>query len=125
VFRMSEKHLSPAALASPSPETCYHCAYRPNCSAYIQVEKKADEGWPLDVYGTIKIVKTLMNGQLALILETSNGTESIRGISPKGRHPALAGITTGERLAIFNLQKSFPAGGLQEGLYTTIYRSPS
>jgi hypothetical protein len=125
VFHINEKHRSPAALASPSPETCYHCAYRPNCSAYIHVDKNTDAAWPLDVCGIVKNLKPLMNGQLLVILETNNGTEAIRGISPEGRHPALAGVTTGERLAIFNLQKSFPDGGLKEGLYTTIYRGPS
>lgn len=125
VFRTIEKHLSPMTLASPSAETCYDCAYRPNCTAYNQVERKADARWPLDVFGTVKVVKPLMNGQLVVILETSNGTEAIRGISPTGRHPALMSINTGDGLAIFNLQKSFPDGGLQEGLYTTIYRSRS
>ena len=48
--------------------------------------------------------------------------EVIRGISPGGRHPALANASPGQPLAIFNLQKSFPGGGLQEGLYTTIYQ---
>ena len=124
VLRINEKHLSAASLASPSPETCRHCSYRPNCNAYIRVEKNAGAGWPLDVWGVVKNVKPLMNGQLAMILKTIKSTEAIRGISPEGRHPALATVTTGERLAFFNLQKSFPAGGLQEGLYTTIYRCP-
>jgi hypothetical protein len=124
VLRVNEKGLSPATLASPSPETCIHCAYRPNCSAYLHVQKNADSDWPLDVWGILKNVQRLMNGQLAVILETSNGTEAIRGISSQERHPALASVATGDRLAIFNLQKSFPVGGLQEGLYTTIYRWP-
>jgi len=125
VLRINEEHLSPATLASPSPQTCRQCAYRPNCSAYIHVEKTTDAGWPLDVWGVVNNVKRLMNGQLAVILETSNGTEVIRGISPERGHPALANIATGERLAIFNLQKSFPDRGLKEALYTTIYRYSS
>ena len=122
VLRTDEKHVSPAKLASPSAETCCHCAYRPSCSAYLHIEKQIDAGWPVDVWGIIKKIQPLMNGQLAVILETLHGMEVIRGISPGGRHPALANASPGQRLAIFNLQKSFPGGGLQEGLYTTIYQ---
>lgn len=122
VLRTNEKQLSPTTLASPSPGTCFHCAYRPGCSAYVQIEKQSDAGWPMDEWGITKDIRALMNGQLAVILETSHGTEVIRGISPGGRHPALANVLPGQPLAIFNLQKSFPGSGLQEGLYTTIYR---
>lgn len=122
VLRINEKHVSSATLASPTAETCSHCAYRPNCSAYVHVQKEPDAGWPLDVRGVVKNIQPLMNGQLAVILQTSHGMEVIRSISPGGRHPALANVSPGQALAIFNLQKSFPGGGLQEGLYTTIYR---
>jgi hypothetical protein len=76
----------------------------------------------VDLWGIIKKIQPLINGQLAVTLETPHGMEVIRGISPGGRHPALANASPGQRLAIFNLQKSFPGGGLQEGLYTTIYQ---
>jgi hypothetical protein len=111
-------------LASPSPETCRQCAYRPNCSAYMNVTKESGAGWPLDLWGCLKGITALLNGRFAVSLETSSGTEVIRGISADGRHPALVDVSNGNRLAIFNLQKGFPGGGLTEGLYTTIYRSP-
>jgi hypothetical protein len=122
VVRSNEKHVSPATLASPSAETCSHCVYRPSCTAYVNIEKQSDAGWPADVRGIIKNIQPLMNGHLALILETPNGIEVIRGISSGERHPALASVSPGQPVAVFNLQKSFPGVALQEGLYTTIYR---
>jgi hypothetical protein len=123
VLHTQEEHLSPANLASPSPETCRHCGYRPICSAYLHSDKSApDAGWPSDVWGTIEKIQPLMNGQLAVVLQTGGKVIVIRGLSPNGRHPALRSAVPGQRLALFNLQKSFPVGGWHEGPYTTVYR---
>lgn len=110
-----------AELASPSASVCRYCSYRPHCAAYIEASADQSEDWPLDLFGSLTKIQPLENGRLALLLETRSGTESIRGIAPENRHPALHKIKPGDRIAILNLQKAFPSGSLQEGPYTTIY----
>ena len=122
VVALREKGVLPAMLASPSAETCRHCAYRPACPAYAQLDTSPDAGWPADISGVVEKVQPLMNGQVAVVLKTSKTVEVIRGLSRNERHPALTSAVPGDTLAVFNLQKSFPGTGWQEGPYTAMYR---
>lgn len=116
----------PSSLAKPSIETCTACGFRPQCQAYLAANADMQERWPLDIVGTVSRIQSLGNGSVAMALTDRRGNvHSIRGLTPGQRHPALKAIETGSKVAVFNLQRGYPARDLREGPYTTIYHVPA
>ena len=58
-------------LASPSPENCQFCRYRPACLPYWEAKDlSAEMGWPDDVCGTVASREVLGNGKLIIKLSS-------------------------------------------------------
>jgi hypothetical protein len=109
-------------LASPSADACRSCLFRPQCPAYAAANPQCLDGWPLDIWATVRQVQKLGNGSVAVLFEDSgSGIQTVKGLTPGDRNPALSRVTAGSKIAIFNLQRSFPARDLREGPYTTMY----
>jgi hypothetical protein len=112
-----------ATLAQPTARVCATCAYRPHCRTYLAANADMHEQWPLDICGNVTRIQKLGNGSLALGLTDHCGRiHSIKGLMPGERHPALKMIDSGSAVGLFNLQRSYPARGLSEGPYTTLYK---
>lgn len=110
-------------LASPSPEICRFCLYRPCCLPYWKkrdIEPEAE--WPCDAKGTIEEKKIMGNGLMLLKLMSHAGKSFIvklRGIH-MDRHPALTNDT--EEVSIFSMIPGKVLGSYSEGPLTTIYK---
>jgi hypothetical protein len=111
-----------SSLATPSPDSCSACSFRPHCSAYTKSKPDSDQGWPVDLSAVVTKVQQLGNGSLALLVTDSSGAlHSIKGLTPGERHPALSIVQAGAQVSVFNLVRAYPAKDLREGPYTTIY----
>ena len=108
-------------LASPSPEICQFCRYRPGCFPYwekIEVEQEAK--WPHDAKGILKEKKILGNGLMLIKLTDlqKSNTITVRGLQPD-RHPAL-NYSSNDVLIFSTINDKIP-DSYREGLFTTIY----
>jgi hypothetical protein len=109
-------------LASPSPDACKKCLFRPNCQPYTTTKvSNPDESWPIDRIGVLKDLRTFANGYASLTLEDGADLCVIRSISPRPRHPALESANSGDRIGCFNLRRTAALNQYQETAYTTIY----
>ena len=109
-------------LASPSPEVCRFCLYRPCCPAYWEKRETEPEGeWPYDAKGKLKEIKKLGNGLMLIKLipdlQKSN-IITVRGLHPD-RHPALN--KTPDEVSVFSMIPGKVPGSYGEGHLTTIY----
>jgi len=110
-------------LASPSPEVCRFCLYRPCCPAYWEKREAEPEGeWSHDAKGKLKEIKKLGNGLMLIKLipdlQKSN-IITVRGLHPD-RHPALNNKTPDE-VSVFSMIHGKVPGSYGEGHLTTIY----
>ncbi|MBC2698910.1 MAG: hypothetical protein HF976_09540 [ANME-2 cluster archaeon] len=108
-------------LASPSPQRCRFCSYRPGCLPYWEqreVEQEID--WPYDVKGIVVDKKRLGNGLIliTIIPDGQSNTIKVRGLHPK-RHPVLN--NSYDKVFIYSLIADNISGNYEEGLFTTIY----
>jgi hypothetical protein len=108
-------------LASPSPDVCRRCLFRPSCQAYISKSCNDEEGWPIDRIGVLIEQRTFANGFISLTVEDGNDLCVIRSVSPGSRHPALETAKLGNRVGCFNLRRTAGLNQYQETAYTTIY----
>jgi CRISPR/Cas system-associated exonuclease Cas4 (RecB family) len=114
----------PCALATPIPENCQYCLYRPICEAYFLKRKANDSmGWPNDVWGTIIEKKVLLNGLGKIILRPISGDTGsltqVRGLQLE-RYPS---IECDQTLGIFSLRSDNLNNSFTECQYTTIYKA--
>jgi hypothetical protein len=108
------------ALASPSPDICRWCAYRPACDPYrLAVEAEPDGDWPLDRWGTVIDVKSLGNGTVSLTLETHDGPARVRGLSAD----RLPSVTEGQKVAVYGARRQGGTRTIAEGQYTLVIAS--
>ena len=110
-------------LASPTPEACKFCAFRPACPAYWKErEHTGRSNWPSDVAGKVTSLRELGNGQLHIQVQQKWEQEvDCRGLNPEPeRHPALKEAEVGKGIAICNLRRSGDAT-YSEAATTTIY----
>ena len=112
----------PSILASPSPEACVFCPFRPACEPYrIAAAKQGGEHWPLDVIGTFESLTRLGNSKMMLSLTTDIGSVKIPGLSSGDRHPALLALQPGDMAGVFNLRRSRPTAPYTESRLTTVH----
>lgn len=111
------------SLAHPNPTSCSFCPYRPACKSCRIAIKTPEEGWPLDIWGTIQELKQLGNSRFLLRVVTRDGAANIPGLSPNGRHPALRAMAAGDDVAVFNLGRSKSNDSYNETPLTTIYKT--
>ena len=108
-------------LASPSPQICKFCSYRPGCLPYWgqrEVEQEID--WPYDVKGIVVDKKRLGNGLILITIMPDGQSNSIkvRGLHPN-RHPVLD--NSYDKVSIFSMIADNIPNNYKEGLFTTIY----
>ncbi len=111
-------------LASPSPEACRWCPYRPACVAYQEAARGTGDlpEWPHDVWGTVADIRGLGNGTVSLTVDAAGHPVRVRGLSPDAqRHPGLDHLQPGTEVAIFSLIAQGGTSTLGEGPYTVIY----
>ena len=112
----------PPILASPSPEACIFCQFRPACGPYrIAVAKQDREHWPLDVIGKVESLTRLGNSKMMLSLATGTDSVKIPGLSSGDRHPALSALQPGDMAGVFNLRRSRPTAPYSESRLTTVH----
>ncbi len=108
------------ALASPTPDNCRFCVYRPACSPYRDAKGEPSDGWPVDLWGKVKKIKTLGNSKTVIELESS---QILRGIDFRNeRHPALDHLNPGDEIAIFNARRTQSKRAYDGSAYTVIYK---
>lgn len=119
---------NPAAsdeLASPSPTACQFCSYRPGCRPYRLAKERSDEDkWPSDFFGKVTAISSLANNHLMVTARNAEAGLSltVRGLSPGERHPALAQLSEGDSVSMFNLGRTSSPSTFRETQYTTIYK---
>jgi hypothetical protein len=104
---------------------CSACAFRPQCEAYLSVEKQTGEGsfWPRDVVGVAVELNERQERLLVTIEQTANGVASRKTInltSSFDRHPNLEGLQVGMLVGVFDLASCRTM--LSDGPRTCVYR---
>jgi hypothetical protein len=104
---------------------CSACAFRPQCEAYLSVEKQAGDGsfWPRDVVGVVVEMNAREERLLVTIEQTPNRGESRKTVNLSasyGRHPNLEGLQVGMRVGVFDLAACRTV--LSDGPRTCVYR---
>jgi RecB family exonuclease len=113
-------------LASPSPDTCKYCVYRPFCSCYIEARRTVDRSgaWPNDALGTLLSTEIAGDERIAISLSddfADGDTIRVLGLTPGSqRHPALKDVMPGDRLSLFNLRASHAPNTFGESPKTVI-----
>lgn len=116
-------------LATPQPEHCRLCLFRPACRAYWFARQREEDGkWPIDVQGIVQESVRLRNGRICLrIAETDSSTSScttVRNITDSlDRHPVLNNMPTGSRVAMYGLRHDYRSGDYTETQNTVICRT--
>lgn len=109
-------------LASPSPETCRFCTFRPACWAYKGESSKGNQKWPPDVFGRIWDINMLQGGRVNLRIAMDGGEQvSLRAL-PSQRHPALKMIQRGDQVGLFNARPSVGKREYSDGPLTILYK---
>ncbi|MGA8475852.1 MAG: PD-(D/E)XK nuclease family protein [Candidatus Cybelea sp.] len=118
--------LAEEQLAQPSPKVCKFCSYRPACSTYLSVDRRApDDEWPADVWGTVTSVTKLGNGNLAIGIRTANGDVLyVRDVdeSMLQSRIAVAG-SVGHQVGVFGARFGGSPKAMEAGPYTVIFLS--
>jgi hypothetical protein len=110
-------------LATPRPDACGYCAFRPQCAPYFTARQREPEArWPIDVRGRLVEQRLLGNGRLLISLDEGGTVKHIRGIDPSPeRHPALARPASNELIAAYNLRSAGSTTSFKEGPFTIFY----
>lgn len=110
-------------LATPGPESCQFCEFRPACVAYWEAREGNSGDWPHDVRGIVKKKMLLGLGTMLLDVQSTPGAElvRVRGLDP-ARHPALGDTGEGDRVVICNLRPEGAAGAFTQTQLTAVYR---
>jgi RecB family exonuclease len=109
-------------LASPAPEHCGWCQYRPACDPYRRAAAADGAEWPRDRWGLVAEIRQLGNGRFLVRLASEGGDIAIRGLSPDPqRHPALRSLEPGARAGAFNLVATGDPSAFREGDFTALY----
>jgi RecB family exonuclease len=113
---------APMLLATPAPDTCRTCDFRPLCRQYLTTIRPHGGAWPRDVVGTLARRIPLKNGTLLLeIVEDSGESVRVRGVSlDKDRHPHLSLVESGSRVGVFSVDGWKDSLSYAEGPSTTI-----
>ncbi len=96
-------------LATPAPQTCAYCTFRPGCSSYWKSRIDfAELGWPHDVAGRLIQKQKLGNGKWLLKIQTSS-SESVSITLSAGQelYPELDGVRIGDLCALYSLKPRF------------------
>ena len=113
----------PQILAKPTPRACAFCRYRPGCGPYrLAAAEPNQEGWPVDVMGTVESIKQLGNSKIMLELATSTASVRIPGLSPGKRHPVLPHLQPGQLVGVFNLRRTRLTAPYLESQLTTVHK---
>lgn len=78
-------------LASPSPDACSFCGYRPACFSYWG-QRQDTKDWPADLIGKIKEIKMLENGLVKINVVSKDKEFVVRGLSPSRNEYLLGAI---------------------------------
>jgi CRISPR/Cas system-associated exonuclease Cas4 (RecB family) len=108
--------LSPNDLATPSPEACRYCLFRPGCQKYWQA-RQGTEDWPIDLIGGIKERCFSRNELGRLVIERGEKKYFIRSLS--SRHSFL--YDTNKNVLICNLGNDTSSNHYIERMMTTGY----
>ena len=112
--------------ASPSPQNCRFCSYRPACPKYRKAREIGDQtdGWPADAFGKVWDINVLQDGRVNLRVADAKGEQcTFRSLSPLSkRHPALQAIQRGDEVGIFNARVSTNRAEFSEGTLTVLYK---
>lgn len=122
--RISAAPSAPELFASPSPNNCRFCSFRPACQLYQDVVRTNPESgrWPGDVFGEVWDMNLLRDGRMNLRIMSNHGnTRIVRSLSPS-RHPALKAIQRGDHVGVFNVHSAAAGADLSEGPLTTIFK---
>jgi PD-(D/E)XK nuclease superfamily len=117
------------SLATPQPEHCRLCLFRPACSAYWIARRREPAGkWPADVQGVVQESMRSRNGRICLrIAETDppgSSCMTVRNITDSvDRHPLLNSVIAGTRVAMYGLRHDYRSGDCTETQSTVIYRT--
>ena len=82
ISEMIGKGIDQEHFATPAPDACCFCAYRPACRKYWRV-RSFEPGWPLDVSGDLLEISLLGNGSLRTVIDSEQGVVAVRGLSPE------------------------------------------
>lgn len=104
-------------LATPSPESCRYCTFRPVCISYWQQKCfSTNIQWPNDLVGTIVNIEILGNKMLLIKLDYNNIIYKIRGIDPQKYE-----LKVNETYKFYNLIKDKADNYYSSAVLTTIY----
>lgn len=113
-----------SCLATPSPDACSYCPYRPICTPYWQQRHAhAALAWPHDCRGTVASLHQLGSGMRVLVLNTETGPATIRLKQPgQLRHPALEGCEPGTSVSVFSLRPTSSPTVFEGSAATVVYQ---
>jgi RecB family exonuclease len=113
------------ALASPSPDYCRFCSYRPVCPAYRNArDLRQDESWPNDLWGELREISISPIGRMTVLIKSGDAeprTHVLRRLAHDGRYPGLQDAAAGTHVAFFSLRKENAPDTFTEGPMTTFY----
>jgi len=113
------------SLASPAPNICFFCNFRPVCTPYWEAMTLSPEKqWPYDISGTIENSGSWGNNRIFLEIKRTTSQEKVKvvGLSPD-RHPDIN--TRYSNVSIFYLKKNKNSlNTYKEGQFTVIYAIP-
>jgi hypothetical protein len=108
-------------LASPSPQNCSACLYRPCCPPYWNKRAVESGEWPNDIKGELLSCEKYAQDKLFIQVSTghSSSAVSIRGLDVN-RHP---GINDAQgQVAVFDLRRDHVEESFKGGQFTTVYK---
>ena len=106
---------------------CSACAFRPQCEAYLSVEKQSGDGnfWPRDLVGLVVEINERLGRLSVTVEQEANNPGSRKTVNLSAsfdRHPNLEGVRVGVCVGIFDLASCRTI--LTEGPRTCIYTYP-
>lgn len=123
-----QETVGPESFASPSPQNCRFCGYRPVCWRYQEEIGSGvqTDGWPKDAVGRVWDINVLSSSRVNLRVCGEGGTEyTFRALSSLiERNPSLREIQRGDRVGIFNAQTSANRLEFSESVSTVLYKLP-
>ena len=114
-----------AGLATPTPENCRYCPYRPICPpgcGKVRTRREQGEEAPTDVEGKAVGIRNGRWGLRMLQLKEDDSLCSVRDLDGRPeRNPALALIGPGDSVSVFNLRRGPSPCVFQAIDYTVVY----
>lgn len=88
-------NVNESELASPSPDSCRFCRYRPSCESYwVARNAQPQGGWPRDISGAIVGIKPLGNKfHVIEIRSADGGMMVVRGIQESAIERIVSGMS--------------------------------